>query len=43
MIDKNSTALVFPPFEDQAPFWEPGEGCLPEIHLYFGPPQEKEK
>lgn len=27
---------VFPPFEDQKPSWEPGEGRLPEIHLYFG-------
>ncbi len=27
---------LFPPFEDQKPVWEPGEGGLPEIHLYFG-------
>ncbi|MBI2504150.1 MAG: 4Fe-4S cluster-binding domain-containing protein [Candidatus Latescibacteria bacterium] len=36
MIAEKSTALVFPPFEDQVPSWEPGEGRLPEIHLYFG-------
>jgi hypothetical protein len=27
---------VFPPFEDPKPAWAPGEGRLPEIHLYFG-------
>jgi hypothetical protein len=35
MTDKNGTAPIFPPFEDQQPQWIPGEG-LPEIHLYFG-------
>ncbi|MBI2505235.1 MAG: radical SAM protein [Candidatus Latescibacteria bacterium] len=36
MIDENHTALGFPPFTDEKPSWEPGEGRLPEIHLYFG-------
>ena len=26
----------FPPFADEKPAWIPGEGRLPEIHLYFG-------
>lgn len=34
--DATDLYAVFPPFADQQPDWEPGEGRLPEIHLYFG-------
>ena len=34
--DQQHLHALFPPFEDQQPQWEPGEGRLPEIHLYFG-------
>ena len=36
IAEAKNSALVFPPFEDQKPPWTPGEGRLPEIHLYFG-------